>query len=125
LQGLDWSPDGTKIAYAKKMPDRVAVFVYNIAEKTIKAHSFPNASEKYLVMKWNVDSRKLLVVRTTGLNASIYSIDETHQEEVLVENENTVIGLTWDHTNNAFYFNSMKEGNLVISKFNVKSNTLE
>jgi Tol biopolymer transport system component/DNA-binding winged helix-turn-helix (wHTH) protein len=125
LQGLDWSPDGKKIAYAKKMPDRVAVFVYNIADKTFKPHSFPNAGEKDLVMKWAVDSRKLLVVRTTGLNASIYSIDETHQEQVLVESENTVIGLTWDHTNNAFYFNSMKEGTFVISKFDVKSNAIE
>jgi len=125
LQGLDWSPDGTKIAYAKKMPDRVAAVIYNIADKTFQPHSFPNAGEKDLIMKWAADSSSLLVVRTKDLNSSIYSIDETHQEQILVESENTVIGLTWDHTNNAFYFNSMKEGTFVISRFDIQSNTIE
>jgi Tol biopolymer transport system component/DNA-binding winged helix-turn-helix (wHTH) protein len=125
FQGLDWSPDGNKVAYAKTFPDRVAVVVYHISDKTFKTYSFPNAGEKDLMMKWAADSKEMLVVRSTGLNSSIYSIDETGKEQLIVENENTLIGLAWDHANNAFYYNSSKEDSFAISKYDVKSKIIK
>jgi Tol biopolymer transport system component/DNA-binding winged helix-turn-helix (wHTH) protein len=124
LQGLDWSPDGKKIAYSQKMSDRVAVAIYNIEDQTISPYSYPESGEKDLIMKWSKNSKTLLFVRSTDLDASIYLVDESKVQKTLVAGENMVISLAWDHSNNTFYYNSMKNGAFVVNRYDMKNKSI-
>ncbi len=125
LQGLDWSPDGNKIAYAQNTLDRVSIVVYDFSDKTFRPYSFPKAGEKDYIMKWAKDSKELIFARSSDLKASIYTVNELGIQQPLVESEEMVIGLAWDYTNNALYYNSMKEGAFVISKYNVDDKSIK
>ncbi|WOH37905.1 winged helix-turn-helix domain-containing protein [Thalassotalea fonticola] len=124
LNNLDWSKDGSKIAFSRSLGDRIAIFSYHVQSKQEIQLTKPNASEEDTLMRWHADNHTLAFVRSTELHAEIHSIIDD-REQTLVKDKEVILALAWDRGGENLYFNSMEEGSFVIQKYNLNYKTLE
>ena len=80
-----WSPDGSKIAYATRNPNRLGyITVMDVASGETSTVDRPTSTP--LWMRWNPDGTRLLVTLVNGDNYHVVAYDLTTGEPAVIEN---------------------------------------
>ena len=120
---LDWSPNGESLLYSKQVNDSLAIFSYNFKTKLSTQVSYPSSKVRDVVAVWANDSKSIALIRERYQFTQLIHINNQGEEQVLLDNQTSIIGLAWDHINNEIYTSFFKNAEHIIHKYNIAEET--
>ncbi|WNC73939.1 winged helix-turn-helix domain-containing protein [Thalassotalea psychrophila] len=121
--GLDWSSDGRYLVYPKVLQGRVAIFRHDLTDNSTKQLTKPNLNQSDSLVVFIEEDQKIAVIRKNNFQSQLFitnanSMDD-YVEEVLLKNDNTMLGLAWDARNRQIIVTKPKQGQFVIEAYDL------
>ncbi|NMP16657.1 winged helix-turn-helix domain-containing protein [Thalassotalea sp. Y01] len=118
---LDWSKDGRYLLFGKVMAEAQALFRFDLQSKHMQQMSFPENSEKDVLARFAKNSDEIVFIRQGYQQAQIIHVAMNTPERIVVDNKDSIIGLTWDAKGERIYTNILEKGSYHLYKLNVDS----
>jgi Tol biopolymer transport system component/DNA-binding winged helix-turn-helix (wHTH) protein len=112
-QVMDWSPDGSTLAIARKNEhdDAVAIVLHTLDGGAERKLSAPSDDAQDSQLAWSHDGRRIAFVRRSVNIGELYVVEVTSgHEQKLTDDGMPMFGLAWLPGDEALVFNSMRNG---------------
>lgn len=114
---LDWSKDGKFLLFSKAIGQSQALFKYELSTHTATQITFPSPSERDVIAIFSNQGDEIAFIRQTYSQASVILLDEQGNEKVLLDNKLSIVGISWNFSEQELYVSVLEDANYQLQKY--------
>ncbi|WP_372872687.1 hypothetical protein [Shewanella sp.] len=119
---LDWSADGNALLYSKLVNGVASLFKYDFITSQVTQVSFPESKSNDLMAIWAADSKNIIVLRERGQQYKLVLLSETGQEQLLLNYQESITGITRGKGNHQIFVNYSESGKIATYSLDFTNN---